>query len=173
MLLEPANGGLRKPHQRRCAESQIGVIDSHSLRTLCDAVCPCTSFLEFSLPSHPFDAQSKSLRTQRELPREAGLGVCKEWACPSFNGTIKRKLRLLASLEALLGCMKSLHATLGAVMADLAALRNTVFEDPGDMAGCRANLESVVSAAKLLVDEVSDSCDDLLQELIAWQPYTH
>jgi len=58
-------------------------------------------------------------------------------------------------------------------MADLAALRNTVFEDPGDMAGCRANLESVVSAAKLLVDEGSDSCDDLLQELIAWQPYTH
>jgi len=58
-------------------------------------------------------------------------------------------------------------------MADLAALRNTVFEDPGHMAGCRANLESVVSAAKPLVDEASDSCDDLLQELIAWQPYTH
>jgi len=85
----------------------------------------------------------------------------------------KEKLRLLASLEALLGCIRSLHATVGAVMADLAALRNTVFEDPGDMAGCRANLQSAISAAKPLVDEASDSCDDLLQELIASQQYTH
>lgn len=38
------------------------------------------------------------------------------------------------SLEALLGCMKSVHATLGAVLADVAAIRNTVFEDPEDIA---------------------------------------
>jgi hypothetical protein len=45
----------------------------------------------------------------------------------------KQKLELLASLEALLGCMKSLH-TVGAVMADVGAIRNTLFEDPQEMA---------------------------------------
>jgi hypothetical protein len=85
----------------------------------------------------------------------------------------KEKLHLLASLEALLGCMKSLHATVGAVMADLAALRNTVLEDPGDLTGCRANLQLAVSAAKPLVNEASNSYDELLQELIASQQYTN
>jgi len=43
-------------------------------------------------------------------------------------------MELLASLAALLDCMKSLHATVGAVMADVAAIRNTLFEDAEDMA---------------------------------------
>lgn len=33
--------------------------------------------------------------------------------------------------------MKSLHATLGAVLADVAALRNTVLEDLEDIAALR------------------------------------
>jgi hypothetical protein len=38
----------------------------------------------------------------------------------------KDRLDLLASLEALLGCMKALHATEGSVMADVAAIRHRV-----------------------------------------------
>lgn len=63
--------------------------------------------------------------------------VNEEMAIPNFNGMTKEKLDLLVSLEALLGCMKSLHATLGAVLADVAALRNTVLEDLEDIAALR------------------------------------
>lgn len=85
----------------------------------------------------------------------------------------REKLDLLASLEALLGCMKSLHATVGAVMADVAAIRNTVFEDPEDMAVYRANLRMAVASAKPMVDEALNSYDDLLQEIISTQQYTN
>jgi hypothetical protein len=83
------------------------------------------------------------------------------------------KLQLFASLEALLGCMKSLHATVGAVMADVAAIRNTVFEDPEDLAVYRANLRMAAVTAKPMVDEALNSYDDLLQEIINSQQYTN
>jgi hypothetical protein len=83
------------------------------------------------------------------------------------------KLELLASLEALLGCMKSLHTTVGAVMADVAAIRNTVFDDPEDMAAYRANLRMAMATAKPLVDEALNSYDDLLQEIIETQRYAN
>ena len=41
----------------------------------------------------------------------------------------RERTELLAYFEAFLGCVKSLHASIGAVMADVAAIRNTVFED--------------------------------------------
>lgn len=85
----------------------------------------------------------------------------------------REKLDLLASLEALLGCMKSLHTTVGAVMADVAAIRNTVFEDPEDLAVYRANLRLAMSAARPVVDEALNSYDDLLQEIIGSQQYTN
>jgi len=83
------------------------------------------------------------------------------------------KLELLASLEALLGCLKSVHATVGAVMADVAAIRNTVFDDPEDMAVYRANLRMAMATAKPLVDEALNSYDDLLQEIIETQRYAN
>lgn len=85
----------------------------------------------------------------------------------------KEKLDLLASLEALLGCMKSLHATVGAVMADVAAIRNTIFEDPEDIAVYRANLRLAMTTAKPLVDEALNSYDELLQDLVSSQQYTN
>jgi hypothetical protein len=36
-------------------------------------------------------------------------------------------------LEAILSCGKSLHVTLSAVMADVAALRETILENPDNM----------------------------------------
>ena len=83
------------------------------------------------------------------------------------------KMELLASLEALLGCVKSLHATVGAVMADVAAIRNTVFEDPEDLAMYRANLRKSMATAKPMVEEALSSYDDLLQEIVDSQQYAN
>lgn len=85
----------------------------------------------------------------------------------------EEKLDLLASLEALLACMKSLHNTVGAVMADVAAIRSTVFEDPEDLAVYRANLRLATAIPKPIVDEALNSNDDLFQEIINSQQYTN
>ncbi|HXY01723.1 MAG TPA: hypothetical protein VEI54_12440 [Candidatus Limnocylindrales bacterium] len=83
----------------------------------------------------------------------------------------QEKMDLLAYLEALLGCVKSLHASVGSVMADVAAIRNTMFEDPEELALYRANLRAAVATAKPVVDETLRSYDDLLQEIVDSQPY--
>jgi len=81
------------------------------------------------------------------------------------------KLDLLASLEAILGCVKSLHATVGGVMADVAAIRNTVLEDPVELAVYRANLRLAMDTAKPMVDDALSCYDELLQELVDSQQY--
>ena len=77
----------------------------------------------------------------------------------------QEKMDLLANLEAILGCVKSLHAGLGAVMADVAAIRATVFDDPAELATYRKNLRLAVSTAHPMVDEALRSYDDLLDEI--------
>ncbi|HTZ32077.1 MAG TPA: hypothetical protein VMH31_06450 [Methylomirabilota bacterium] len=86
--------------------------------------------------------------------------------------TAQEKMDLLAYLEAILGCVKSLHAGLGAVMADVAAIRATVFDDPEELEAYRANLKLAVNTARPMVDEALRSYDDLLDEITSshrWQ----
>ncbi|HVM76365.1 MAG TPA: hypothetical protein VMT75_12020 [Candidatus Saccharimonadales bacterium] len=86
--------------------------------------------------------------------------------------TAQEKMDLLAYLEAILGCMKSLHAGFGAVMADMAAIRATVFDDPEELATVRTNLKIAATAARPMVDEAIRSYDDLLDEITnsqGWQ----
>ena len=84
----------------------------------------------------------------------------------------QEKMDLFAYLEAILGCVKSLHAGLGAVMADVAAIRTTVFDEPEELANYRAKLKLAVTTAKPMVDEALRSYDDLLEEITnshGWQ----
>jgi hypothetical protein len=84
----------------------------------------------------------------------------------------QEKMDLFAYLEAILGCVKSLHAGLGAVMADMAAIRATVFVEPEELANYRAKLKLAVTTAKPMVDEALRSYDDLLEEITnshGWQ----
>jgi hypothetical protein len=81
----------------------------------------------------------------------------------------QEKMDLLVYLEAILGCVKSLHGGLGAVMADVAAIRNTVFDDPDELATYRADLKLAVRAAKPMVDEALRSYDDLMEEITTSQ----
>lgn len=84
----------------------------------------------------------------------------------------QEKMDLFAYLEAILGCVKSLDAGLGAVMADMAAIRATVFVEPEELANYRAKLKLAVTTAKPMVDEALRSYDDLLEEITnshGWQ----
>jgi hypothetical protein len=103
----------------------------------------------------------------------AALDIRKEFAMSKLQLEPQEKIELLAYLEALLGCVKSLHASVGAVMADVAAIRNTVFDDPDEIALYRANLRSAVSPVKPIVDEAICSYDDLMQEFADSHQYTN
>jgi hypothetical protein len=83
----------------------------------------------------------------------------------------EERMELLAYLEALLGCVKSLHASVGAVMADVAAMRSTIFEDPDEIALYRTNLKLAVATAKPIVEEAMRSYDDFMQQIAGSQQY--
>ena len=83
----------------------------------------------------------------------------------------EERMELLAYLEALLGCVKSLHASVGAVMADVAAMRSTMLEDPDDMALYRNNLKLAMATAKPMVDEAMRSYDALIDEFVGSKQY--
>lgn len=76
---------------------------------------------------------------------------------------------LFAAMEAFLGSVESLHATLAAVMADAAATRNTVFDDPAGIAVYGRNLKLALSTAKPMVDEALRSHDEMLEDFVSSQ----
>ncbi len=81
------------------------------------------------------------------------------------------KMDLLAYLEAILGTVKSLHASLGELMADVAAIRSSVFDDADEMALYRNHLKAAMAAAKPMVDEALHSYDELMEEIAASQQW--
>ena len=85
----------------------------------------------------------------------------------------QERMDLLACLEALLGSVRLLHANVGAVMADLSAIRNAVLEDPQEIWQDRTDLRLTVATAKPMVDEAMWFSDDLLQEIVESQQYTN
>jgi len=71
-----------------------------------------------------------------------------------------------------LGHVKSLHAAISGVMADMAALRKTILEGPEDIAHYQVNLRIAMDTAKPLVDEAMRSYDEMIQVLSSperWQ----
>jgi len=75
----------------------------------------------------------------------------------------QERMELLAYLETLLGCVKSLQASVGEVMDDVAAMRSSVFEDSVEMASCKTWQRSRVGVEKPWVQEALRSYDDLLE----------
>ncbi len=61
--------------------------------------------------------------------------------------------------------VRALHATLSALMADVAALRRTLLRDPGDLAHYKSNLRSAIETAKPIVDEAMQCYDDMIQQI--------
>jgi hypothetical protein len=62
--------------------------------------------------------------------------------------------------------VKTLHATVGAMMADVAALRRTVLQDPKEMLDYRNNLLTTIETARPLVDEAMQSYDEMIRQIV-------
>jgi hypothetical protein len=84
---------------------------------------------------------------------------------------VVEKMELLAHLEAILGSVKSLQAALGSVMADVAAIRNTVFDDVEELELYKTNLRTAVATAQPMVDDALRSYDDFMEEIAASQQW--
>jgi septation ring formation regulator EzrA len=69
-------------------------------------------------------------------------------------------------LEAILSCVKSQHATLSAVMADVAAIRKTIFEDQDNVDLYKGHLKQTIQATRPLVDQAMRDYDLQLREII-------
>ncbi|HYA63567.1 MAG TPA: hypothetical protein VED66_10205 [Candidatus Sulfotelmatobacter sp.] len=83
----------------------------------------------------------------------------------------QHRSELRPHLEAILNCVKALHATVSAVMADNAAIRKTMFDDPENIDSYRNHLKQAMATTKPLVDEAMLSYDFLMQEIIDSQQW--
>ncbi len=82
----------------------------------------------------------------------------------------------ISNLQEFLICIlqhvRTLHATLSAVMTDVAAIRRTLLEEPEDLLQYKSNLLAAIETAKPLVDEALQSYDEMIrqiQDLKEWQ----
>ncbi len=61
--------------------------------------------------------------------------------------------------------MKTLHAALGALMADVAAIRRTVLQSGDDVARYKNNLMSTMETARPLIDEAMQSYEEMIRQI--------
>jgi hypothetical protein len=84
---------------------------------------------------------------------------------------VKHLNDLRHQLEAILSCVKSLHATLSAVMADVAAIRKTMFEDQDNIDIYKSHLKQAIETAKPLVEQAMLYYDLQMQEIVGSQQW--
>ena len=84
---------------------------------------------------------------------------------PNSRLEVQHRSDLRPHLEEILSCVKSLHITLCAVMADIAATRKTMFDNSDNIEIYRTHLKQAIESAKPLVDEAMLSYDSLMQEI--------
>jgi hypothetical protein len=84
----------------------------------------------------------------------------------------EEKMELLAYLEALLGCVKALHTSVGTVMAEVERMRESVFEDEAERGVYKQNIRAGLMTAKPLEDGMR-SYDEMAEEIAASQRYTN
>ncbi len=61
--------------------------------------------------------------------------------------------------------VRTLHATLSAVMTDVAAIRRTLLEEPKDVLQYKSNLLAAIETAKPLVNEALQSYDEMIRQI--------
>lgn len=61
--------------------------------------------------------------------------------------------------------VRALHATLSALMTDVAAIRRTFLHDRGEMVHYKDNLRSAIETAKPIVDEAMESYDEMIRQI--------
>lgn len=89
---------------------------------------------------------------------------------PRFD--MEDKMELLAYLEAMLTCVKSLHASVASVMAEVEKMHQSAFEDAAEINVCKQSVRTGMATAKRLEDGIR-SCDEMAEEIAASQRYTN
>ena len=92
---------------------------------------------------------------------------------PNSRLEVQHRSDLRPHLEEILSCVKSLHVTLSAVMADIAATRKTMFDNSDYIEIYRNHLKQAIETAKPLVDEAMLSYDFLMQAISDSQQWTN
>ena len=92
---------------------------------------------------------------------------------PNSRLEVQHRSDLWPHLEEILSCVKSLHVTLCAVMADIAAIRKTMFDNSDNIEIYRTHLKQAIETAKPLVDETILSYDSLMQAISGSQQWTN
>ena len=83
----------------------------------------------------------------------------------------EERMELVAYLEALLGCVKSLHASVGDVLAEVAAMRSYGARKSGRHRLVSDQLEAEAASARPMVQDALRSYDDLIAEFAGSQRY--
>ena len=92
---------------------------------------------------------------------------------PNSRLEVQHRSDLRPHAEEILSCVKSLHVTLCAVMADIAATRKTMFDNSDNIEIYRTHLKQAIESAKPLVDEAMLSYDSLMQAISDSQQWTN
>ena len=92
---------------------------------------------------------------------------------PNSRLEVQHRSDLRPHLEEILSCVKSLHVTLCAVMADIAATRKTIVDNSDNIEIYRTHLKQAIETAKPLVDEAMLSYDSLMQTISDSQQWTN
>ena len=92
---------------------------------------------------------------------------------PTSRLEVQHRRDIRPNLEEILSCVKALHVTLSAVMADVAAIRRTMFDNSDDTETYRGHLKQAIETAKPLVDEAMLSYDFLMQAISDSQQWTN
>jgi hypothetical protein len=92
---------------------------------------------------------------------------------PNSRLEVQHRSDLRPHVEEILSCVKSLHVTLCAVMADIAATRKTMFDNSNNIEIYRTHLKQAIKSAKPLVDEAMLSYDSLIQAISDSQQWTN
>jgi len=85
----------------------------------------------------------------------------------------EEKMELLAYLEALLGCVKSLHASVGEVMAEIETMRESIFDNGEETAMYKRDMRGTLMTAKPATEAGVRAYDELVEEIAASQRYTN
>jgi hypothetical protein len=83
----------------------------------------------------------------------------------------EERIEMLAYLDALLDCVKSLHASVAEIMSEVEELRSALFEDADEIAAYKRHLRTTVAPVAFKVEDTVRSYDGLIEEIVSSQQY--
>ena len=83
----------------------------------------------------------------------------------------EERMEMLAYLDALLGCVRSLHASVAEVICEVEEMRSALFEDAEEVGAYKHLLRAAVAPVMPKVEDTIRSYDGLIEEIVSSQQY--